>query len=74
MSNFEMISVQKNTITNSISHAKKSRIKTIIFIHGVGQGVLKKELISILKNTGNLSWYDASFQKYGVGATEVTLF
>jgi dsDNA-specific endonuclease/ATPase MutS2 len=44
----------------------------IILIHGNGKGVLKNEILKLLKS--NFSTYkisDASMQKYGTGALEV---
>ncbi len=46
------------------------RISKIIFIHGVGKGVLKGELQILLKKYG-LKFYDAPYKKYGLGAIEV---
>jgi len=41
----------------------------------VGEGVLKYELHRLLKEyEGQLKFYDADYQKYGIGATEVYLF
>jgi dsDNA-specific endonuclease/ATPase MutS2 len=47
----------------------------IVFIHGVGSGVLKKELRNIiLKDYPSCIYHDAPFNLYGVdGATLVTL-
>ena len=46
----------------------------IVFIHGVGQGVLKQEVLKLLK-TKYAKYYtqDASFREYGYGATMVIL-
>ncbi len=46
-----------------------------MFIHGVGEGVLRYELHRLLKEyEGQLKFYDADYQKYGIGATAVHLF
>ena len=37
----------------------------------MGEGVLKEELYYLLRRYENLNFYDADYQKYGVGATEV---
>jgi len=47
------------------------QIKKVVFIHGVGAGLLKKEINDILKSYSNLEFEDASILKYGIGATEV---
>jgi dsDNA-specific endonuclease/ATPase MutS2 len=45
----------------------------VIFIHGIGEGVLKRELQYLLKKYP-VDFYDASYQKYGLGATEVYIY
>ncbi len=48
--------------------------KRIVFIHGVGAGTLKGELLKVLsKNYPKCEVQDASFQEYGFGATRVTI-
>ena len=49
------------------------KIQRIVFIHGVGEGVLKLEMEYVLKRYEDLTYYDADYQKYGFGATEVCL-
>lgn len=48
-------------------------MKKIIFIHGVGNGRLKQEIISVLKATRGISFQDASYKEYGFGATQVNI-
>jgi hypothetical protein len=43
----------------------------VVFIHGVGEGVLKIELEYLFRRYENVKYYDADYQKYGLGATEV---
>lgn len=74
MSNFDILSVQLDTAKRQIEFAVKKRIPKIVFIHGVGEGVLKAELDYLLGRYDNLKFYDANFQKYGLGATEVYIF
>jgi hypothetical protein len=52
----------------------EKRISRIVFIHGVGEGILKEELGYLLRRYDNLRYYDAEYQKYGLGATEVYIF
>ena len=54
------------------SYRNKETIPSV-FIHGVGEGVLKLELEYVLKRYEDLTYYDADYQKYGFGATEVCL-
>ena len=74
MPNFEMLSLQLETVKRQLEFAKRKRIQRIVFIHGVGEGVLKEELRYLLRRYENIDFYDADYQKYGVGATEVYLY
>jgi len=70
MDNYDMLSKQVDTAQHKLEFAIKNRIPRIVFIHGVGAGVLKTEL-NFLFNRYNVSVQEASYQKYGLGATEV---
>lgn len=55
-----------DTLLSSKKHGK------IVFIHGVGKGKLKFEMLKILKNDyKKLDYQDASFKEYGYGAIVV---
>ncbi|WP_333667608.1 Smr/MutS family protein, partial [Flavobacterium sp.] len=71
MSNYEILTLQSETAKKHIEFAIRNRIPRIVFIHGVGDGVLKSELDFMLGRYDNLSFQDANYQKYGLGATEV---
>lgn len=60
-------------VKNCLSAARVKNIRKIVFIHGVGTGVLKMELHNYLANFENLTVKDADFREYGVGATEVII-
>jgi DNA-nicking Smr family endonuclease len=74
LSNFDILNIQLSKAGGFIDWAIKKRFKKIILIHGVGQGVLKEELKTLLRRYDNLEFYDADYQKYGLGATEVKLY
>jgi len=74
MSNHDMLSLQIDTAKRQLEFALRKRIQRIVFIHGVGEGVLKIELEYLFKRYDNLKFYDADYQKYGQGATEVYIF
>lgn len=74
MSNFDILNLQMETAKRQIDFASRKRIQKMVFIHGVGEGVLKAELDSLLGRYDNLKFYDADYQKYGIGATEVYFF
>lgn len=74
MNNHDILTLQLDTARRQIEFATRKRIQKIVFIHGVGEGVLKAELDYLLGRYENLKFYDADYQKYGLGATEVYLF
>ena len=54
-------------------HAKEKGLR-IVFIHGKGEGVLRRALINELQyRFKTCRFQDASFQEYGYGATQVTV-
>tara|TARA_B110001469_G_scaffold120980_1_gene130050 strand:- start:25279 stop:25824 length:546 start_codon:yes stop_codon:yes gene_type:complete len=73
MDNFDMLTLQLNTARSKVEYAIQKRISKLVFIHGVGAGVLKTEL-SYLLNKYPVKYYDASYKKYGLGATEVFIY
>lgn len=73
ISNVRIISLQLEVAKKKIEFALAKQISKIIFIHGVGAGVLKSELHSLLKSHA-LKFYEAPYKKYGQGATEVDLY
>ena len=63
------------TAKRRLEFAIQNRIQRTVFIHGVGEGVLKLELEYLFKRyEGNIKYYDANYQKYGQGATEVYIY
>lgn len=74
MSNYDMLSLQLETVKKKIVYARQKHIPKLVFIHGVGSGVLRQELHSLLKGYSNLVYYDASLANYGRGATEVHIY
>lgn len=71
MSNYDILTLQSETAKRHIEFAIKNRIPKIVFIHGVGEGVLKAELDFLLGRYDTIAFQDANYQKYGLGATEV---
>jgi len=71
MSNHDIRTLQTETAKRHIEFAIRNRIPKIVFIHGVGEGILKSELDFLMGRYDNLTFHDANYQKYGVGATEV---
>lgn len=74
MDNFDMLNLQIETARRQLEFAMQKRFQRVVFIHGVGEGVLRTELEYLFKRYDNLKFYDADYQKYGRGATEVYIF
>ncbi len=74
LSNYEMLNLQLDTAKRQLNFAISKRIQKVVFIHGVGDGVLKEELKYLFNRYDNIKYYDADYQKYGLGATEVYIF
>lgn len=74
MENHDMLNIQIDTAQNKLEYAIDNRIQRIVFIHGIGEGVLRASLESLFRRYDNLAYYDADYQKYGRGATEVYIF
>lgn len=74
MSNFDMLNLQLDTARGQLEFAMRKRIPKIVFIHGVGEGVLRQELETLFGRYNNVKFYDADYKVYGLGATEVRIF
>ena len=74
MTNHDMLTLQLDTAKRKLDFAINKRIQKVVFIHGVGEGVLKMELEYLFGRYNNVKYYDANYQKYGLGATEVYIF
>lgn len=73
MDNYDMLNLQINEAKHKLEFAIRNRIPKVVFIHGVGAGVLKTELDFLFKNY-HVRSYEASYKKYGLGATEVYIY
>lgn len=73
MSNFDMLNLQLDTARGQLEFAMRKRIPKIVFIHGVGEGVLRQELETLFGRYNNVRFYDADYKTYGLGATEVRI-
>lgn len=71
MSNFDILNIQMDSAKGQLDFAIKNRLPKIVFIHGVGEGVLKAELEFLFSKYNEITFKEASYQKYGLGATEV---
>jgi len=72
LSNGEILNIQMSRFHTALEGAIINKIPKIVFIHGIGNGVLKHELRKTLDNRyPDLKYQDASFKEYGFGATLV---
>ncbi|MCK7590446.1 DNA mismatch repair protein MutS [Subsaxibacter sp. CAU 1640] len=74
MSGHDKLTLQLDTAKRKLEFAMSKNIQKIVLIHGVGQGVLRAELEFMVNRYDNMKWYDANYQKYGLGAMEVYIY
>jgi dsDNA-specific endonuclease/ATPase MutS2 len=74
MTNYDMLTLQLDTARQQLEFAMRKRVQRVVFIHGVGEGVLKMELETLFRRYDNLKFYDANLKKYGFGATEIYIY
>lgn len=70
----DMLELQLSEVRKTMLAHSKRKGQKIVFIHGKGEGVLRKAVLDFLKKeypTADLQ--DASFREYGFGATLVTI-
>jgi hypothetical protein len=73
MSNAEIIQIQLKHFQNTLDKAINDRCRSLVVIHGVGNGRLKQEVRAIITSYKNLKMHDGSYSKYGFGATEIII-
>lgn len=74
MSGSDILNYQLDVFRRTLKQHEKEKGMKIVFIHGKGDGVLRKALINELHyRYKNYTFQDASFQEYGFGATQVTI-
>lgn len=71
LSSDERLQFQLRTFQNKLEELIGMRVRKFVVIHGVGEGILRAEVRSILKSYPNIYYSDAPWQKYGKGATMV---
>ncbi len=74
LTNFQLVTIQMNHFRSMLSFAFENRYQKVIFIHGVGEGVLRSEIRAELRERPNCEYVDADYSRYGQGATEVNLW
>lgn len=67
-SDHEKLLFQLNYFRRCMDAAFVHRVRKVIFIHGVGKGTLKQEILHALRDYENIRHFDAPLKKYGFGA------
>jgi hypothetical protein len=74
MNNFDILNYQLGVVRKTLDAHLKEKGKKIVFIHGKGEGVLRNAISQELRRKyPRCISQDASFQKYGFGATMVII-
>lgn len=74
LSNTEMLQVQLKEFRRVMDENLSHKGQKIVFIHGKGEGVLRKAVTDELRHRyKSCDVQDASFREYGYGATQVTI-
>lgn len=74
LSNADMLNYQMEKFHEVLAQYANHKGQKIVFIHGKGDGVLRKAIEKELKTRYKAYYYqDASFREYGFGATMVTI-
>ena len=74
MSKGDILNDQVDVFRKTLAKYSDKKGQRIVFIHGKGEGVLRRALVSDLSyRYKSYTYQDASFQEYGYGATQVTI-
>lgn len=74
MSSSDILEYQMEVFRRTLDEYKKKKGQKLIFIHGKGEGVLRRAIIHELNyRFKQYPYQDASFREYGYGATQVTI-
>ncbi|MCP9612323.1 DUF2027 domain-containing protein [Coprobacter tertius] len=74
MTNKEILEYQLSKFRETLESYKGEKGKKIVFIHGKGDGILRKAILTELRTKyKHYDYQDASFREYGFGATQITI-
>ncbi len=74
MNSGNILEYQLKVFEDTLRQYASQRGQKIVFIHGKGEGVLRRAIINTLtRKYRQYTYQDASFQEYGYGATMVTI-
>lgn len=70
----DILNHQLETMRKTLEQYRNKKGQKIVFIHGKGEGVLRRAIVHELSyRYKSYNYQDASFQEYGYGATQVTI-
>ncbi|MDR2466044.1 MAG: DUF2027 domain-containing protein [Prevotellaceae bacterium] len=71
----QMLEIQLARFTTALELGIGAKTERMVFIHGVGNGKLKREILRMLdtRYADRVRYQDASFEEYGYGATMVII-
>lgn len=69
----DILQKQLDYFNRCLEDAMRHQYKKVIFIHGIGNGTLKKQLKDELRGYDEIEVRDGSFQHYGYGAIEIKI-
>ncbi|MBC6989093.1 MULTISPECIES: Smr/MutS family protein [Hymenobacter] len=74
LTNTAMLKIQLDAFEDALSRALATNMHEIVFIHGTGNGTLRKEIHKQLSRNRDIKFFeDARKEKFGYGATLVRL-
>jgi hypothetical protein len=74
LSNSDMLRLQMEVFEKNLNYAIATGMDEISFIHGIGNGVLKKEIHKYLSEMNNIKYFqDTQKSRFGYGATLVRI-
>lgn len=74
LSSGDILEYQMKKFREVLAEYANKKGQKIVFIHGKGEGVLRRAIINeIMYKHKRYQYQDASFQEYGYGATQVTI-
>jgi len=70
----DILSFQLDHVQQVLASAGVKRIRQLVFVHGVGKGILREQLRALLSaKYPSVEFFDGSYNHFGAGATEVII-
>lgn len=73
LSNTEKLDIQLRRLRSFVEKAMEKKVRKITIVHGVGEGVLRKEVHFFLRSIEGAVFHDSSYTRNGFGATVLEL-